>query len=273
VRTARTGPVHGLVAQLGLLAGLAATVGLTPIGWVAGAAVGVTTATWLRIGLARAGHGLGPANRVTLARAVIVGGVAALVGSAYGRTAPLAALTGLAAVALVLDALDGWVARRTASASALGARFDMEVDAFLILVLSVYVARTAGAWVLLIGAARYAFGVADVLLPWWRSETLPPRYWRKVVAATQGIVLTAAAADVLPAAWTNAVLGGALAMLAESFGRDVWWLWRRRVGTVPRTGIDRVAGETPVPDDPVPAHDPRLTTVAAGGEPVGAREP
>ena len=31
-------------------------------------------------------------------------------------------------------------------------------------------------------------------------EPLPPRYWRKVVAATQGIVLTIAAADVLPLA-------------------------------------------------------------------------
>ena len=39
-----------------------------------------------------------------------------------------------------LDAVDGQVARRTGTVSALGARFDMEVDAFLILVLSVYVA-------------------------------------------------------------------------------------------------------------------------------------
>ena len=37
-------------------------------------------------------------------------------------------------------------------------------------------------------------------------EPLPPRYWRKVVAATQGIVLTIAAADVLPLALTQAAL-------------------------------------------------------------------
>ena len=73
----------------------------------------------------------------------------------------------------------------------------MEVDAFLILVLSVYVARSVGPWVLAIGVARYAFVVAGWLLPWLR-EPLPPRYWRKVVAAIQGIVLTVAAADVLP---------------------------------------------------------------------------
>ena len=46
----------------------------------------------------------------------------------------------LAAVALALDPADGWLARRTGTASALGARFDGEVDAFLILALSVYVA-------------------------------------------------------------------------------------------------------------------------------------
>ena len=93
-------------------------------------------------------------------------------------------LVALTAVALVLDAVDGWVARRTETASALGARFDMEVDAFLILVLSVYVARSAGAWVLAIGAARYAFVAAGWLLPWLRGSP-PPRYWCKVVAATR----------------------------------------------------------------------------------------
>ena len=49
--------------------------------------------------------------------------------------------------------------------SPLGARFDMEVDAFLILVLSVYVGRTIGAWVLAIGVARYAFVAARVAGP------------------------------------------------------------------------------------------------------------
>ena len=62
----------------------------------------------------------------------------------------------------------------------------------------------------------------------WMRAPLPPRYWRKVVAATQGIVLTIAAADILPLAATQAVLVGALVLLAESFGRDVGWLWSHR---------------------------------------------
>jgi phosphatidylglycerophosphate synthase len=130
----------------------------------------------------------------------------------------------------------------------LGEHFDAEVDAFLILVLSVYVARPAGAWVVAIGAARYAFLAAGWLLPWMR-EPLPPRYWRKVVAATQGIVLTIAAADVLPPALTQAILVAALALLAESFGRDVWWLWRTRHATDARAA----AGASPTVDLAVPA--------------------
>jgi phosphatidylglycerophosphate synthase len=133
----------------------------------------------------------------------------------------------LTVVALCLDAVDGWVARRTGTESRFGAHFDMEVDAFLILVLSVYVARTTGGWVLAIGAARYVFIAAGWVLAWMRGMA-PARYWGKVVAVAQGIVLTCAAADVLPRWLTTAALVGALGLLTESFGRDVWWLWRHR---------------------------------------------
>ena len=136
----------------------------------------------------------------------------------------------LSVVALVLDAVDGWVARHTGTASPLGARFDGEVDALLILVLSVYVSNSIGPWVLVIGAARYLFLVAGWLLPWMRAQ-LPPRYWRKTVAAIQGITLTVAAADVLPRRGTEAALVVALGLLrsrsAVTCGgcgdRACWW--------------------------------------------------
>jgi phosphatidylglycerophosphate synthase len=179
--------------------------------------------------LARAqliGARLGPADWITLARATLAVGAAALVGASFEQSLPVAPLVALSAIALALDAVDGLVARRTRTTEA-GARLDGEVDAFLIAVLSVYVARLIGPWVLAIGAARYAFLVAGWALSWMRKP-LPPRYWRKVVAATQGVVLTVAAADVLPRSVSATALAVALALLAESFGRDVWWLWRRR---------------------------------------------
>ena len=179
-------------------------------------------------GLARRrGDRLGPASWVTLARATLAVGVAALVADSFAHDTPVALLVTLAAVALALDVVDGWLARRTGTATALGARFDGEVDAFLILALSVYVAPAVGAWVLAIGAARYLFLAGEWLLPWMRAP-LPPRRWRKIVAAAQGIVLTVAAAEVLPRALTQALLVAALAALAASVGECVWWLWRRR---------------------------------------------
>jgi phosphatidylglycerophosphate synthase len=169
-----------------------------------------------------------PANLVTSCRLALVVVVAALVADSFVGGSSIGLLVGLAAFALVLDAIDGKVARRTGSVSAFGARFDMEVDALLILVLSICVAHSAGWWVLAIGAARYLFLAAGLVLPWLREPT-PPRHWCKVVAAVQGVVLTVAAAAILPTPVITAVLAAALMLLGESFGRQAWWLWRHRV--------------------------------------------
>jgi phosphatidylglycerophosphate synthase len=229
-------PATGVILQAVLLAAVAGIAALS--GVVLGAAawvVGTTCAVIMNAGLARGlfrhrSERLGPADWVTLTRATLAVGIAALIADSFDRPVPVALLVSLTVVALVLDGVDGWVARRTRTAGTLGARFDAEADAFLILILSVYVARSAGVWVLAIGAARYAFLAAGWPLPWMRQQ-LPARFWRKVVAATQGIVLTVAAAHVLPRAVTQVALVAALALLAESFGRDVWWLRRRRHAT------------------------------------------
>ncbi|MEV4260381.1 CDP-alcohol phosphatidyltransferase family protein [Kribbella sp. NPDC049584] len=222
-----TGPLAGFAGLLVLLGVLAAVSGLDVAGWVTGVVSGAGLATLLARAMAHHRRdGLGPADRVTLARAVLACGVAALTAYSFVGQAPVAILVTLSTIALVLDGVDGQIARRTGTASAFGARFDMEVDAFLILVLSVYVGRTAGWWVLAIGAARYLFVAASWALPWLRGS-LRPRYWAKVVAAIQGIALTVAAAGILPDAVTTVVLLIALGLLAESFGRQIWGLWRQ----------------------------------------------
>ena len=177
----------------------------------------------------------GPADRVTLARAVLACWVAGLAAATAvgGSQAPAARAGGvsplvwLASVALLLDAVDGWVARRTGTVSAFGARFDLEVDAFLIAVLSLHVAREIGWWVAAIGAGRYVLLVVQQLVPWLRIE-LPPSRWRKAVAAYQGIALTAAAAHVLPAEVAAGLVLAGLLALALSFGTEVYSLWRLR---------------------------------------------
>ncbi|MEJ2852634.1 MULTISPECIES: CDP-alcohol phosphatidyltransferase family protein [unclassified Saccharothrix] len=226
-------------AQVLVLAGLGGTLGLGLPGWLAGLAYGLATWALLGAAMARAGvRALGPADRVTLARGLLVGGVTALVAD---RAAATVVVVVLASVALALDFVDGRVARRTGTASPLGARFDMEVDAFLILVLSVHAALAFGPWALAIGAMRYVFVAASWVAPWLRGE-LPPSFARKAVAAGQGVLLVVAVAGVVP--FAAVLVAVALAALVWSFGRDVRWLWRNRVraavGAAPVKGYARV---------------------------------
>ncbi|MFJ3223499.1 CDP-alcohol phosphatidyltransferase family protein [Streptomyces sp. NPDC086783] len=235
-RLAQQETAVGAGAQLLLLAFLGAAIGLGPAGWLTGLAFGIATWAVLNRALRRSQPlPFGPANRVTLGRAILVGGVTALVADSFESSPPLTLFVGLTAVALILDGVDGKVARRTGTSSALGARFDMEVDAFLILVLSVYVAMALGPWVLLIGTMRYVFVAAARVLP-WLNGALPPSMARKTVAALQGVVLLVAAAGVLARPLTFALVLLALALLSWSFGRDIAWLWRTAAGRAGSAG-------------------------------------
>jgi phosphatidylglycerophosphate synthase len=228
VLTVHPGVLTGLITQAALLAALAGTVGLGPTGVLAGLAYGAAVAVLLSRALRRAGRtALGPADLVTSARSVLVGGIVALVADSFARPVPVAVLTALAVVALVLDAVDGRVARYTGTVSTVGARFDMEVDSVLVLVLSAYVARFLGPWVLAIGSVHYVLLAARRALPWLRRP-VPRRFWCKVVAAVQGVVLAVGTTGLLPPVVAVVALGVVAALLAESFGREVWWLWRHR---------------------------------------------
>jgi phosphatidylglycerophosphate synthase len=230
VITVRSGLSASLAALVVLLVVLDSTAGVGPLGWLTGITSGVVLgAAVARSASTRRVQVFGPADLVTLTRAMLSCAVAALVADSFVRDAAVGVLVPVAAIALVLDGVDGRVARSTGSASGFGARLDGEADAFWMLVLSVYVARSSGAWVLAIGAFRYLFAVGGWVLPWMRAQ-LPPRYWRKVVTATAGIALTFAAVGIGPQGAAYGALAVALALLTESFGRDVWWLWQRRAG-------------------------------------------
>jgi phosphatidylglycerophosphate synthase len=219
----------GLAGLVALLAGLTATVGVGRSAWAVGLGSAVLLGALVVRGLSNDGRqNLGPADLVTLTRGLLACAVAALtVQSLLGHDVT-AALLALTVPALALDAVDGQVARRTRTVTQFGGRFDGEVDAFLILVLSAAAGPVVGWWVLAAGLVRYAFAVAGWVLPWMRAP-LEYRHWRKVVTASVGILLTVAVAQVLPPALTLLAVLVALGLLAESFGRDVRWLWRHRV--------------------------------------------
>ncbi|MFN7982738.1 MAG: CDP-alcohol phosphatidyltransferase family protein, partial [Vicinamibacterales bacterium] len=76
----------------------------------------------------------GPANLVTTVRVVAVSLVVALIGESRTPAAAWTAAIG-GCVSTLLDGVDGWLARRSGLASEFGARYDMEIDALLILAL------------------------------------------------------------------------------------------------------------------------------------------
>ena len=233
----RLATVLGVLSTAALLGVVSVAVGLGVAGWIAGLATGwAATALIVTARMRSDQPTILPADWVTLTRAVLCAGVAGLVAASLslGRPVSSTALVTLSAVALALDAVDGQVARRTGTATSLGGRIDGEVDAFLILLLSIVVSQAYGSWVLVIGAARYALLLAGWLIP-WLAAPLPPRYWRKVVAAVQGIVLTVAASGLVDRRTGMIAVAAALLLLAESFGHDVIWLYRTGAG--PRTRL------------------------------------
>ncbi|WP_019482990.1 CDP-alcohol phosphatidyltransferase family protein [Arthrobacter sp. TB 23] len=177
----------------------------------------------------------GPADRVTLFRAVLAGGCATIVVLSLWGTVPTRSwwLVLLAATAVLLDAVDGAVARRTGTATKAGARLDMETDANLLLVLSIPVALTVGWWALLIGLMRYLYVAASWVRPALRSE-LEFSSFRRVVAATQGVVLVIILVPVTPIALAVPVAAASLLLLGVSFGRDVVALERSAARPVTR---------------------------------------
>ena len=135
----------------------------------------------------------------------------------------------MALLALVLDGVDGKVARATDSQSEFGARFDMELDALFILGLSVAVLALgkAGPWVLALGLIRYAFVIATHFLDWLNAP-LPESFRRKTVCVWQIVTLLVAVLPPVDALFASITLATALALLVWSFFLDIHWLYQRR---------------------------------------------
>src|SRR5271166_1503021 len=177
---------------------------------------------------------LGIANRITLVRAAVACfiGISAIDPAPFGDADRWVLAAG-AAAALLLDGADGWAARRQGLVSVFGARFDMETDAFSILVLAIAVAKTAAVpyWVLLIGAMRYLYLGAGRILPLLRRS--PPAYpaadlRRKTIAVAQSVALILALAPATSPSRAAAICAVALGLLVYSFAADIVMLLSSR---------------------------------------------
>jgi phosphatidylglycerophosphate synthase len=168
----------------------------------------------------------GAANAVTLARAVLVLLLIASLGVA-ATTAVGWLLVALSLTAAALDGVDGALARRRGEHSDFGARFDMETDALLILVLAALAWQhgKAGVWILAAGLLRYAFVAASYASP-WLAAALPASRRRQAVCVVQIATLIGALVPLVVPPWSAALALGGLVALVWSFGADVAWLAR-----------------------------------------------
>ena len=163
----------------------------------------------------------GGANQVTVMRAGILALLAAFLLEPASAAVAAAAVVG-AVTAVVLDGVDGLLARRSGMASGYGARFDMETDAATVFVLSLLVWRhdKAGAWVLLGGMMRYLFAVVQWVWPSMRRP-LSPTLRARIVAVTHLIGLSVALAPFVPMPFSAAAAAVTLGLLAWSFQVDL----------------------------------------------------
>jgi phosphatidylglycerophosphate synthase len=156
---------------------------------------------------------VGCANVVTALRVVLV-----VVLCAAPRIGPREALVVVAFV--VLDVVDGWVARRPpATASEFGARFDMETDALFVLAFGLKLAAVGrlGAWMIVPGALRYAYAAALALAP--ELGATPRSRLARFIAGTMMTSFAVSAWPVTPVFRPFAVIASALVVL--SFARSL----------------------------------------------------
>ena len=168
---------------------------------------------------------VGNANRITLFRGCMVSWLAAFV-ITDGTGHQAIWVSGVASVCLALDGLDGFIARKTNSVSDYGARFDMEFDAMLMLVLCwlAFHWGQAGPWVLFCGLARYVWGAATLKFLWLNKRV--PGDFRRKTCCVIGVMGLIGAVSPLPFSVMWAAI--ATGTLALSFGMDLVWLVARR---------------------------------------------
>jgi phosphatidylglycerophosphate synthase len=162
--------------------------------------------------------GVGLADALTGARFVVLVAAASIPGAGGGWI--LAAF----AFNVVLDVLDGHVARTLGEASPFGAAFDREVDAFFVLVayLHFHLDGWLGVWVLMAGILPYAYR----LLASVASTPIAAGHKERIAAPLAGLNFLMLLAAVAVPAYSSPILGLSVAVICVSFGTSFWSLYR-----------------------------------------------
>jgi phosphatidylglycerophosphate synthase len=135
----------------------------------------------------------------------------------------------LSTLSLIMDGLDGFIARKYNLVSKFGEIIDQESDNFLMLVISIslYLNKDIGLYVFLIPLYRYIF-LASMKKYDWLKKTLPISQFRKI-ACVLTIILMIMSQDVY-IDYENTVFLVILSLfiITFSFSKDIIWLYRNK---------------------------------------------
>ena len=136
--------------------------------------------------------------------------------------APRHMLFALLLACLVLDGLDGMVARWRQSCTAFGAQLDMEVDALSIVVMANYwvVNQDFPPWVLLLGAWRYGFVLWRAVVARQRAQVESRYRWGRYVFLL--VYVSLLAGFYVSPGVAALLLAAALVALSASFGVSIF---------------------------------------------------
>ncbi len=182
-------------------------------------------------------EGFGRANCITLVRAVLTCLLAGGIGLMAHSDALVWILVAIAALALVLDGVDGWLARKLRECTDFGARFDLEIDALFLLIVSilVYELDKAGAWIVIPGILRYAHLALAYFWP-ALALPLPPSRRRKVIYVVFASLMIACLSPVVPPEVSSWLALVGVSVLVLSFAVDITWQIHR-AATGPAGGL------------------------------------
>lgn len=121
-----------------------------------------------------------------------------------------------------LDGLDGWVAKRRGETSEFGAHFDMETDAYFVLLLGIelFTRGRHGAWILVPGSLRYVYVLALALVPARRGDQ--PRFTFGRHAFT-GLMLGLTLGMLLGEPWGTVPTLLGCGLVTASFSYSFYW--------------------------------------------------
>ena len=132
-------------------------------------------------------------------------------------------------ISLTLDGLDGYLARFLNQTSKFGARFDLETDTLLLLVLSfsLYINMNANLSVFLIPLYRYVFFILQIKFK-WLEFSLPKSIRRSFICFFVTFLLIICHLPYLTAYLIGTLINFSILLITFSFLEDIIWLYRNK---------------------------------------------